>query len=345
MHRYANFVVHPTYPQFLVSILEDHTEDTPPTVVNTLCVINTHTKTVSPLVSGADFYASPAFSPDGAHIAWQQWYHPDMPWSGAEIHVADVVVGAEGITLKNDIHVAGEKVKISAAYPSWATNDTLLFTSDKSGYQNPWKYIVGKGASPIYTEPLQEDCGTPAWTLGRSPYAVVGATREWAIFVHMKDGRSVLYLVDIHAGSKHHIDSPYIEVDAIRTLSAEHNKIVFLGGKVDAKSAITQCSISDPAGLVPTFEFTTLKVVASGASSKFSKDLVSIPQPLTLKVPPHDESLHIVFYPPHNPEYSGSSIEGEKPPCVVNSHGGPTSMNEQGLNWTIQYFTSRGWGW
>ena len=50
-YRYACLDPHPKHPHLLVSILEDHTIDTPAGVVNTLVVINTHTGYLHPLVS------------------------------------------------------------------------------------------------------------------------------------------------------------------------------------------------------------------------------------------------------------------------------------------------------
>ena len=111
-------------------------------MINTLVVIDIDTHIVKPLVVGADFYAGPQFSPDGMRLAWIQWYHPDMPWEGSEIHVADVVVDADGMVVKNAIHIAGERSKISAAAPSWASNDTLIFTSDESDYIKDRKSVV-----------------------------------------------------------------------------------------------------------------------------------------------------------------------------------------------------------
>lgn len=118
MLRFANFAVHPTEPTLLVSILEDHKYCEPSDVVNTLCVINTTTKCVFPLVSGADFYASPKFSPDGTRIAWQQWCHPYMPWEGAKIFVANVVIrkDRQTITLKDSFTLRGRTGK--SAYPT-----------------------------------------------------------------------------------------------------------------------------------------------------------------------------------------------------------------------------------
>ena len=42
------------------------------------------------LVSGSDFYAFPALSPDGTRLAWICWDHPLMPWDGTELRVAAV---------------------------------------------------------------------------------------------------------------------------------------------------------------------------------------------------------------------------------------------------------------
>ncbi|MER6813982.1 hypothetical protein ABT299_32320, partial [Spirillospora sp. NPDC000708] len=45
------------------------------------------------LVTGAHFYASPAPSPSGGHLAWVQWNHPRMPWDGTELRVAAIEDG------------------------------------------------------------------------------------------------------------------------------------------------------------------------------------------------------------------------------------------------------------
>ncbi|KAJ7577960.1 alpha/beta-hydrolase [Mycena floridula] len=334
-HRFANFDMHPTHTRFLVSILEDHTVDTPDTVINTLCIINPETKTVHPLVSGADFYASPKFSPDGSHIAYQQWYHPDMSWEGAEIHIADVVVGSDSITITNDIHVAGKKLDISASFPSWASNTTLIFTSDESGYQNPWKYIINAKASPIFPEPVAEDFSISAWILDWWPYAIIDSDGNYGLFTSKKDGRNVLYLVDIGTGERTLIDSPYVSIENVRALSTSRHEIVFSGAKVDEGTTIVKCAVS-LTDSPPTFSFTTLK----SSKSHIPVENISVPQPITLE---REKPLYALYHPPHNPEYEG--MEGEKPPCAVYAHGGPTSFTGQELDSKVQYFTSRGWAW
>ena len=61
----------------------------------------------------------------------------------------------------------------------------------------------------------------------------------------------------------------------------------------------------------------------------FPVGIILIPRPLTLKVPPKDKLLHVVYYPPQNPEYSWSTVEGKLPPCVLNAHGGLTGVSNQ----------------
>ncbi|KAJ8093084.1 hypothetical protein PM082_020567 [Marasmius tenuissimus] len=350
VYRYACFDIHPTASNLLVAVLEDHTNDppadpNPAAVVNTLCLVDITTGKVTPdFVSGVDFYALPHFSPDGKHLAWQQWSHPDMPWEGAEVRVADVVVSSDSksLQLENITVVAGEKGKVSAGYPSWASNDTLLFLSDVSGYNNPWKYADGK-ASAILPKPVSEDFSECMWSLSMSPYATVDEEGKWGVFLNFRSGRTVLNLINIVEGTRKELSSPYLYLDNVRTVSRSAHQIVFVGYKADEGGSVVQAKISDLDASSPSISFTTLK--SDPNSSKFPRDLVSVPQGIALEVPPNHELLHVVYYPPHNPDYDGSSIEGEKPPCVLSVHGGPTGMAYQRLNWQIQYYTTRGFAW
>jgi dipeptidyl aminopeptidase/acylaminoacyl peptidase len=51
---------------------------------------------------------------------------------------------------------------------------------------------------------------------------------------------------------------------------------------------------------------------------------------------------HAFFYPPTNRDHTGP--HDERPPLVVMSHGGPTSVRPPALDLDIQFFTSRGIG-
>ena len=69
--------------------------------------------------------------------------------------------------------------------------------------------------------------------------------------------------------------------------------------------------------------------------------------PSWLSVPRHIEfptsggrTAYAFYYPPSNPETTAP--EGELPPLIVASHGGPTAHTSSGLSLGLQAFTSRG---
>ncbi|CDO77752.1 hypothetical protein BN946_scf184993.g15 [Trametes cinnabarina] len=337
-YRYAKFAVHPQQPHLLVAIREDHTDDRPSAVVNILCLINVKEKTVAPLVEGADFYSHPCFTPDGKHIAWTQWFHPDMPWEGAEIHVADVQADEHSLKLSNATHVAGKRIEVSTGYPVWASNDLLLFVSDESGYYNPWKFSVASGtASPVLSKPIDEDFAEPMWRLGWNFGVPLDLEGRMALFTAVKEGRNILYLVSIRGGTLEELECPYVNVSCVQRVTYE--AVVFQGQKHDEAGRVVLCNIKEYAKP----KYTVVNAKAGEESIPFSRAYVSVPRSITLKVPETGEPVHVLYYPPTNPDFVAP--EGEKPPAILSAHGGPTSRALPGLKLTIQYFTSRGFAW
>ena len=264
-----------------------------------------------------------------------------MPWQGAEIYVAKVTVSSDGekVGLGEKTLVGGVKGQVSAAYPLWISNETVLFTSDVSGYQNPWSHstLTGKSA-PIFPTPVEEDFSLPGWLLGESYSAILDEKGERVLCSAMQDGRAVLYVLDVRSGTITEVKSPYVEISSMSSIQ-KTGEVFFIGGHSSEPSEIVSLTLSRT-----TPSFKTLKSTSSSATSSFPPGIVSVAQPITIKVPPNDDPVHLNFYPPTNPEYSGG-VDGEKPPCVVGVHGGPTCISNQVLNWSKQYFTSRGWAW
>ncbi|KAF9475582.1 alpha/beta-hydrolase [Pholiota conissans] len=345
-YRYACFEPYPLRSGLLLSVLEDHTIDIPSKVVTTLIVIDTINKEIFPLLSGADFYASPRVSPDGTKLAWLQWSHPDMPWEGGEVHVGDIVFGEDGVlSIANDVHVAGVPGKVAACYPLWANNDTLIFTSDESGFANPWKYSRGK-ATPLFAEPVPQDFGHTFWALHYSPYAILDKEGKTAVFSALKDGRDILYFVNLESTSEPQpIDTPFVVIENVHTSSLEKREFIFVGHKTNETASVVKCTLAPSQRFKLNISVLKSTHVANSSGATLPADIISEPQPITLTISPKDDPLYVVYYPPHNPKYSGSNVQGEKPPCIVNVHGGPTGYTTQALSWGKQYFTSRGWAW
>ena len=343
-YRYADFAAHPVRHDLLVSVLEDHTVDTPQTVVTTLCVINPIRKEVFPLVVGADFYAAPTFNPSGTKIAWQEWYHPDMPWEGSLINIADVLLQEDTIIVLSKMRVAGELLTKSVNYPTWASNTTLVFTSDEAnGFQNPFIYDTLTGSAQLaIPESIEEDFGAPAWHLDNFPYAILddpnGGEGRLAVFTAFRDGRHVLYTISL-SRDKNIVqvqDFPFSIVNRVNSRGS--TSIVFNARKSDAPGGIFLCTLSS--SFAPSYQALQSSALQSVSESGA---YISVPRPITLHR--DGKPLYVVYYAPKNPKYSGSNIIGEKPPCIVHVHGGPTSMETQVLSWEKLYYTSRGYAW
>ncbi|KAH9073578.1 alpha/beta-hydrolase [Lactarius deliciosus] len=301
--RYADFDLHPIHRHFLAAVLEDHTNDDPTTVVNNLV----------------------------------QWNHPDMPWQRSAIHVFTFVADDDRITYGDEKEIAWGQREVSVGYPGWIDSDTLVFLTDESGFLNPWAYsISSKSADPLLATPISQDFAVPAFTLAGSPYTVLDTEKRAVLFSALKNGRNVLYLFDWKTKSLIPVDNPFVSINAIRAV--DDKSLVFIARSTRTPSAIIKLTISDPSAPHPGVTYQTLK--SSAESLPFPDGIISHPESLTLGT--ESEPVYATLYPPTNFAYDGSSDPTEKPPCIVNAHGGPTGMAAQGLDWTTQYFTSRG---
>ena len=82
-----------------------------------------------------------------------------MPREGGQIFVGNLSLSADGIlSIVNENYIVGVKEKISTCHSSWANNNTLIFTSDESGYVDLWKYTAVK-ASALFPETIPEHFG------------------------------------------------------------------------------------------------------------------------------------------------------------------------------------------
>ncbi|KAH9925016.1 alpha/beta-hydrolase [Epithele typhae] len=337
--RYACFAVHPTQPHLLLAVLESHKNPEPSKVVNQLSVIDTIKKTVTLFVAGSDFYCRPTFSPDGTHVAWQQWEHPDMPWEGSQVCIAEVTATSTDLSYRNKKAIAGKPGEISAGYPLWATNDLLLFVSDESGYYNPWKYTIStRTAAAVLPAPLEEDFGEPQWGLGFNSGTPLDAAGETAVYAATRGGQSVLYLLDVVTGTAQQLSCPYVALSAVHR--AAPGIVVFKGELNDADGHIAMCTLTKTES---SFDAAYTVLRQGDDAAAHLKGFVASPQGMTLVDDATGDPVHILYHPPTNPDFVGP--EGEKPPAVFYAHGGPTSVVLQGLSWKRTWFTSRGYAW
>jgi hypothetical protein len=136
--RYSDFYGHPASP-WVISIEEDHENDTPSEVKNYIVAVNYETGVVKRVVAGADFYYVPQFSSDGLKMCWLQWNHPDLPFGDAVLYVADVFISEDGdIRVNNVLSVTGGRGQ-GVAEPRWGRDDTLYFAKEINEFRRPFR--------------------------------------------------------------------------------------------------------------------------------------------------------------------------------------------------------------
>ena len=110
---------------------EDHS-DAHSEAVNYIIAMPLEGGVLTTLVSGNDFYGAPTISPDGKSMAWLTWNHPNMPWDGCELWLADF---ARDGSLESPVLIAGSTEE-SIFQPAFSPDGTLYFVSDRSGWWN-----------------------------------------------------------------------------------------------------------------------------------------------------------------------------------------------------------------
>ncbi|MEO8475697.1 MAG: prolyl oligopeptidase family serine peptidase [Actinomycetota bacterium] len=317
-HRYADCRVTPD-GSLLVCVRERHEDDG---VVNELVAVPTTGGDVRTIVGGRDFFSAPRVAPDGSKLAWLSWDLPWMPWDGCELWVGDL--GADG-AVTNARRVAGADGQEAIVQPEWGPSGELHFVSDRSGWWNLYRDEDG-GAAALHR--ADKEFGGPLWLFGASNYAFLGDGRIACQYA--SEGVSHLAVLDPASGELLDLDLPYTAFD-YPWLHAEGSQLVFVGG-----------AASMPMQVV-SLDFVSRGVEVLRESMALDLDPEIFSSPRTIEFPTEGGLTAFAhFYPPHHPGFRAP--EGELPPLIVMSHGGPTSEANAEFDLSKQFFTSRGFG-
>jgi dipeptidyl aminopeptidase/acylaminoacyl peptidase len=272
------------------------------------------------IVSGDDFYSTPRVSPDGAQLTWLSWRHPQMPWDGTELWVADI--SASG-ALSGARRVAGGPSE-SIYQPGWAPDGTLYFVSDRDGWWKLYRSDRSVVRSVITNAPPDAEFGRPQWIFDTATWFFAGPSR--IVVSYTRSGRWHLGVVDVASGVMSSL-APGLEPREWLTATATHAIVV--AGSPRTSDALMQIDLD-------TGEADTLKT-----ASPADLDSSYISEPETIDFPTgRGLTAHAFVYPPRHPEYAG--VAGERPPLIVISHGGPTTATTARFDVAIQYWTTRG---
>ncbi|MBI3245964.1 MAG: S9 family peptidase [Deltaproteobacteria bacterium] len=313
--RYADAIVDHRR-QRLICVCEDHSvQGKEPT--NSLVSVDLKTGALQTLVSGHDFYSSPRLSPDGSRLAWLAWNHPNMPWDGTELWVGEL--NADG-RLGQKAHVTDGPAE-SVFQPQWSPAGVLHFISDRTGWWNLYRWRDGRVEALC---PMEAEFGRPQWVFGMSTYAFAGSTA--IVCAYASHGTWRLAHLDTDTRRLTPIETPYSE---IWDINATPTQVVFGAGAATEPAAIVRLDLA-------TRQF---RVLRRATTLALDPGYLSASQAVEFPTE-NGVTAHALFYPPQNRDYIAP--DGERPPLLVKSHGGPTAAAQTTLNLGIQYWTSRG---
>ena len=307
----------------------------PAEVVNELVVFDA-TGELAPraVVTGPDFVSDPRLSSDGTRLCWVQWSHPDMPWDGTELCVADVQHTESGPTIgaprvvagRPDAAPGGTGAGESVSAPQWAEDGSLWFVSDRSDWWNLYRWEpAADRIDPMVL--MDAEIGVPQWVFGQSRYAFLSGGRT--VFASSRDGFDQL---SIRLADGWVVDLA-LDYSSFGSIQAEGDRVVLVGASATAEPTVVSLDV-DAAGAV-----TATQVLRAPRALGVDAGWFSVPEPISFPSS-GGRTAHALFYPPTNPDATAES--GELPPLLVLIHGGPTSAARPTLQLETQYWTSRG---
>ena len=267
------------------------------------------------LVTGHHFYMNPRVSPNGKHIVWVSWEHPDMPWDGTELFLADI---SEGKIVNKRVIAGNRKNPVLA--PEWLNDETIIYIDEESGWWNPWKVNLAGKREQIIDE--ESEWGFPAWQLGYRSIAVLNDGRF--VGVHGPVASRKLAIVD--PIKKSVVDFKCDFTHFPPTFATDGNRIVaFASGSSSFptlieldKTSLTQSRVIRPNELP--------------ISTSYAPTISEI------TVPGKDRDVKVILHKathPDHPEPGATAL-------LVQVHGGPTGHSSATAQLDYLYWTSRG---
>jgi len=268
------------------------------------------------LDASSHFYAHPRVSADGRHLAWITWEHPQMPWDGTELRVADVSNGK-----LSNVRVLAGNVETSCLSPEWGPHNELYFICDQSGWWNLWQVDL-KGKLTHLVEEASE-WGFPLWQLGMRALSVLPDGHVLSVHGAVEARK----IVRVHPETRAMQDLNSALTDFKPSLSVSGSKAYAVGASGKVVSQLIE------------IDLLSWQVCDVVTSIEPPVDASYFPQPHEISAVRSDgRKVFAILHSAHHPDFEPS----EKPPLMVVVHGGPTANSSATLSMKYAYFTSRG---
>jgi dipeptidyl aminopeptidase/acylaminoacyl peptidase len=323
--RFADGIID-KHRQRWIGVREDHTAEGE--AVNAIVAVDLRETGREPgrvLIGGHNFFCAPRLSPDGRRLIWLAWDHPNMPWNGTTLYLAEI--DAEG-SVGTPQAIAGGPAE-SIFQPEWSLDGSaIFFVSDRSNWWNLYRFDPATSTTEPLA-PMSAEFAVPQWSLAASTYACAGPDR--IVCSYIQGGLGYLAVLDVKNKTLRPLDMPFTEFGTIRA---------------DGRRALFRAAAPNhPLSIVTLDLETGVHRVLKKSTTLLDQPELHIAECLTtvrtVEFPTSGGMTAFgLFYPPHNPGYRGPAEE--KPPLLVKCHGGPTGGASSALNLSTQFWTSRG---
>ncbi|HET9679254.1 MAG TPA: S9 family peptidase [Gammaproteobacteria bacterium] len=298
----------------LVAVCEDHGVAGEPR--SSLVAIDTDSGEPTELHGGHDLYSTPRLSPDGHHLAWLAWNHPQMPWTATQLWQARITTDGK---LADATCIAGAENNESIVQPEYAPDGSLHFVSDKTdGWWAIYRFD-NKGLTKVTHQPVE--FAAPRWSFGMRHYGFLADGTLVAAFTHNGLWHVCRIAPD---GQQQTLDLPYTHIDH---LHAAGDTVALLAGAPDHPLSVVRLKNNH------------VNTLARAVDLPLDNAYLPAPQAVQFATG-NNETAHGLYYAPANPDYCAPA--GTTPPLLVKCHGGPTGATGSALDLKIRFWTSRG---
>lgn len=257
-------------------------------------------------MSAADYAWDPSWSADGSRLAWHEWDLPHMPWDESRIVVREMADGADEASVK----VVADG---GCAEPRFSPDGARL------AYLRRGALCVD--GVEVLDEPAEH--GEPSWSPGARSFAWSPDSTELA---WCRNEAGFGRLVIGAPGRK-----------SARELSKGWHRGISWGERGIA--CIRSGAVTPSQVVVLAPNGSARRTVARGPVGGFERTGLVEPRAVTWKS--GNATVHGLLWRPA--PVSANAAAGERPPLLVQIHGGPTGQSLADWNPRVQRFVQRGW--